>query len=109
MYFDVTNATYSGKYQLDLHFADGSSGKVDFAKYIEEGTVLATACRVILKVVRSVFGGLRTYVARSGVLFVLWACPAGVLRASSPGALCSVSRSGSSPCAQPVRAPACWC
>ena len=40
MYFDVTNATYSGKYQLDLHFADGSSGKVDFTKYIEEGTVL---------------------------------------------------------------------
>ena len=41
MYFDVTEATYSGKYQLDIRFADGSSGKVDFAKYLEEGTVLS--------------------------------------------------------------------
>ena len=41
MYFDVTEATYSGKYQIDLQFADGSSGKVDFTKYLEEGTVLA--------------------------------------------------------------------
>ena len=41
MYFDVTEATYSGKYQLDVRFADGSSGKVDFAKYLEEGTVLS--------------------------------------------------------------------
>jgi hypothetical protein len=40
MYFDVTEATYSGKYQIDIRFADGSSGKVDFAKYLEEGTVL---------------------------------------------------------------------
>ena len=41
MYFDVTEATYSGKYQIDVRFADGSSGKVDFAKYLEEGTVLS--------------------------------------------------------------------
>jgi hypothetical protein len=41
MYFDVTEATYSGKYQIDFRFADGSSGKVDFEKYLEEGTVLA--------------------------------------------------------------------
>ena len=41
MYFDVTEATYSGKYQIDIRFADGSSGKVDFTKYLEEGTVLA--------------------------------------------------------------------
>ena len=41
MYFDVTEATYSGKYQIDVRFADGSSGKVDLTKYLEEGTVLA--------------------------------------------------------------------
>jgi hypothetical protein len=41
MYFDVMEATYSGKYQIDIRFADGSSGKVDFTKYLEEGTVLA--------------------------------------------------------------------
>ena len=41
MYFDVTEATYSGKYQIDVRFADGSSGKADFAKYLEEGTVLS--------------------------------------------------------------------
>jgi hypothetical protein len=41
MYFDVTEATYSGKYQIDVRFADGSFGKVDFTKYLEEGTVLA--------------------------------------------------------------------
>ena len=41
MYFDVTEATYSGQYQIDIRFADGSSGKVDLAKYLEEGTVLA--------------------------------------------------------------------
>jgi len=41
MYFDVMDATYAGKYQIDIHFADGSSGRVDFTKYLEEGTVLA--------------------------------------------------------------------
>jgi hypothetical protein len=41
MYFDVTEAIYSGQYQIDIRFADGSSGKVDLAKYLEEGTVLA--------------------------------------------------------------------
>ena len=41
MYFDVTEAIYSGQYQIDIRFADGSSGKVDLTKYLEEGTVLA--------------------------------------------------------------------
>ena len=41
MYFDVTDATYSGKYQIDIRFVDGSSGRVDFEQYLEDGTVLA--------------------------------------------------------------------
>ena len=41
MYFDVTNATYIGNYQIDLRFADGSTGKVDFAKFMDEGSVLS--------------------------------------------------------------------
>ena len=41
MYFDITDAKYSIDYKLNLHFADGSSGTVDFSKYIEEGTIFA--------------------------------------------------------------------
>jgi hypothetical protein len=41
MYFDVKEARYAGKYQIQLHFEDGSSGVVDFTKFMEEGTVLA--------------------------------------------------------------------
>ena len=41
MYFDVTDATYSSDYRIDIHFADGSSGKLDFSKFIEPGTVFA--------------------------------------------------------------------
>ncbi len=41
MYFDVQEARYAGKYQLQLLFEDGSSGIVDMMKYIEEGTALA--------------------------------------------------------------------
>lgn len=41
MYFDITDAKYSRDYQLNLHFADGSSGTVNFSKYIEEGTIFA--------------------------------------------------------------------
>jgi hypothetical protein len=40
MYFDIKEARYAGKYQLQLQFEDGSSGIVDFMKFMEEGTVL---------------------------------------------------------------------
>ena len=39
MYFDVTEAKYLDKYSLTLRFEDGSTGKVDIAKYIDQGTV----------------------------------------------------------------------
>ena len=41
MYFDVKEARYAGKYQIQMQFVDGSSGVVDFIKFMEEGTVLA--------------------------------------------------------------------
>ncbi len=41
MYFEVAEARYAGKYQLQLLFQDGSSGIVDLMKYIQEGTALA--------------------------------------------------------------------
>ena len=40
MYFDVTSALHTGKYSIELHFEDGSSGTVDLGKYLEEGTML---------------------------------------------------------------------
>jgi hypothetical protein len=41
MYFDVKEARYAGKYQIQLQFEDGSSGVVDFMKFMEDGTELA--------------------------------------------------------------------
>jgi hypothetical protein len=41
MYFDVKEARYAGKYQMQLQFEDGSSGVVDFRRFMEEGTVLS--------------------------------------------------------------------
>jgi hypothetical protein len=41
MYFDVTDASYKGQYKIDLRFEDGSSGTVDFEKFLAEGTILA--------------------------------------------------------------------
>jgi ribosomal protein S4E len=41
MYFDVKEARYAGKYQIQLQFEDGSSGVVDFMKFMEDSTVLA--------------------------------------------------------------------
>ena len=38
MYFDVKHADRTG-HQLKLQFEDGSAGKVDLRKYIDEGTV----------------------------------------------------------------------
>jgi hypothetical protein len=41
MYFDVKEARYAGKYQIQMQFEDGSSGIVDFMKFMESGTLLA--------------------------------------------------------------------
>ena len=41
MYFEVSEARYAGKYQIQVLFEDGSSGVVDLMKFIEEGTALA--------------------------------------------------------------------
>ena len=41
MYFDVKEARYAGKYQVQIQFEDGSSGVVDFTKFMEDGTLLA--------------------------------------------------------------------
>jgi len=41
MYFEVKEARYAGKYQIQLLFEDGCSGVVDVMKFIEEGTALA--------------------------------------------------------------------
>lgn len=41
MYFDLKNAEVVGGYVLKLEFEDGSTGKVDILKYVEEGTVFA--------------------------------------------------------------------
>jgi hypothetical protein len=41
MYFEVNEARYAGKYQIQLLFEDGSSGVVDLMNFIEEGTALA--------------------------------------------------------------------
>ena len=39
MYFDVKRAESVGGYVVRLEFEDGSIGKVDLSKYLEEGTV----------------------------------------------------------------------
>jgi hypothetical protein len=39
MYCDIISATYKGDYKLEIFFADGKSGIVDFRKYIERGGV----------------------------------------------------------------------
>jgi hypothetical protein len=41
MYFDVKKAESVGAYVIKLEFEDGSTGKVDLSKYLEEGTVFA--------------------------------------------------------------------
>ena len=41
MHFDVTKALYKGQYRIDLTFEDGSSGTVDLASFLQEGTVFA--------------------------------------------------------------------
>ena len=39
MYFDVTEARHIGNYEITLNFEDGSVGRADLSKFIEEGTV----------------------------------------------------------------------
>ena len=39
MYFNITEAKYIKNHEIELHFEDGSVGKVDLSKYIEHGTV----------------------------------------------------------------------
>ena len=41
MYFDVKKAESVGGYVVTLEFEDGSAGKVDLSKYVEEGTVFS--------------------------------------------------------------------
>jgi len=41
MFFEVTEARYAGKYQMQILFEDGASGIVDFIKFMEDGTVFA--------------------------------------------------------------------
>jgi hypothetical protein len=40
MYFDVIEAKHVRNHEMQLRFEDGSTGTVDFAKFIEKGTVL---------------------------------------------------------------------
>ena len=86
-----------------------NSSQADFRNtYRSTPYDIATACRVIQAPVRSVFGGPWTVGALSCVRSVLLSCPAGALSALGPRIVYVVSRSASSPCAQPVRAPAWW-
>ena len=39
MYFDITEAKYIANHEIELNFEDGSVGKVNLSKYIEQGTV----------------------------------------------------------------------
>ena len=39
MYFNITEAKYLKNHEIRLNFEDGSVGKVDLSKYIEQGTV----------------------------------------------------------------------
>ena len=41
MYFDLKNAEVVSGYLLKLEFEDGTTGKIDLSKYVEEGTVFA--------------------------------------------------------------------
>jgi hypothetical protein len=40
MHFEITEAAYTSKYRISLRFEDGSSGEVDFEKFMEQGTIL---------------------------------------------------------------------
>lgn len=41
MYFELKSAELLGGYELKLEFEDGSTGKVDLRRYVQEGTVFA--------------------------------------------------------------------
>jgi len=36
---DLVSATYKGSYRIELAFADGSTGTVDFSEYLDRGGV----------------------------------------------------------------------
>ena len=57
MYFDVIDAKYVRNHEMQLRFEDGSTGTVDFAKFIEKGTVLEElADLVVFKAFEIQFG-----------------------------------------------------
>jgi len=39
MYFNIIEANYLRNHEIKLNFEDGSVGKVDLGKYIEQGTI----------------------------------------------------------------------
>jgi len=41
MFFDVKNAELTGSYLVKVEFEDGTAGKVDLRKYVQEGTVFS--------------------------------------------------------------------
>ena len=41
MYYDVIAAEYLGDYQIEVRFADGKSGIIDFAHYIHKGGIFS--------------------------------------------------------------------